>query len=45
MRTQWMAFATVVVVSFAVLGWTGTRIHQEAPPVPSSVVPTDGSDS
>src|SRR5262249_36617269 len=32
----------VVVSSFAVLGWTGTRIYQQAPPIPSVVVTTDG---
>jgi nitric oxide reductase subunit B len=32
----------VVVASFAVLGWTGTRIYQEAPPIPSQVVSADG---
>ena len=42
MRTHWVAFAAVIVVSFAVLGWTGTRIYQEAPPIPSAVVTTDG---
>src|SRR5688572_15944113 len=42
MRKLWFAFAAVVVLSFAVLGWTGVRIYQEAPPVPHLVVTTDG---
>jgi nitric oxide reductase subunit B len=42
MKKQWMAFAIVVIASFAVLGWTGTRIYQEAPPVPEAVVTADG---
>jgi nitric oxide reductase large subunit len=34
MKTQWISFGVVIVLSFAVLGWTGTRIYQEAPPFP-----------
>src|SRR5688500_3000669 len=41
-RRLWIAFALVVVLSFAVLGWTGVRIYQSAPPVPQRVVTTDG---
>jgi nitric oxide reductase subunit B len=32
----------VMVVSFAVLGWIGTRIFQEMPPIPDRVLTTDG---
>ena len=32
----WLAFALVVLVSFAVLGWVGVRIYQSAPPVPGT---------
>src|SRR5688572_30063137 len=42
MRKLWFAFAAVIVLSFAVLGWTGVRIYQEAPPVPARVITTDG---
>src|ERR1043166_4360285 len=42
MRRLWLGFATVLVVSFAVLGFVGSRIYQEAPPVPDRVVTTDG---
>src|SRR5687767_9580646 len=42
LRRLWLAFGLVVVLSFAVLGWTGLRIYQEAPPVPERVVTTDG---
>ena len=38
----WFAFATVVLLSFAVLGWTGLRIYQQAPPVTERVVTTAG---
>jgi nitric oxide reductase subunit B len=41
-RTLWLAFAAVVILSFAVLGWTGIRIYQQAPPVPEHVVTADG---
>ena len=30
------------MVSFAVLGWIGTRIYQEAPPIADRVVTSDG---
>ncbi len=42
MKRYWIAFAVVLVVSFAILGWIGTRIYQEMPPIPSKVVTTDG---
>jgi nitric oxide reductase subunit B len=41
-RRLWLAFGAVVVLSFAVLGWTGLRIYQEAPPVPELVMTSDG---
>ena len=31
-----------MVLSFLVLGWVGTRIYQEMPPIPDKVVTTDG---
>ena len=42
MRRLWFAFGAVMVGSFLVLGWVGTRIYQEKPPLPSKVVTTDG---
>jgi nitric oxide reductase subunit B len=42
MKKLWLAFAAVVALSFGVLGWIGTRIYQEMPPVPDRVVTTDG---
>lgn len=42
MKTLWICFALVAVPSFAVLGWIGTRIYQEAPPIPRQVVTTEG---
>ncbi len=37
MKAKWTAFGAVIVLSFAVLGWTGSRIYQMAPPIPSEV--------
>jgi nitric oxide reductase subunit B len=42
MRRLWLALAAVLVVSFAVLGWVGTRIYQQAPPVPRQVITESG---
>lgn len=42
MRRLWLAFVAVVTVSFLVLGWIGTRIYQEMPPVPRRVETADG---
>lgn len=42
MKALWIYFTLVMVLSFAVLGWIGTRIYQEAPPIPRQVVTTEG---
>ncbi|MEO8368086.1 MAG: nitric-oxide reductase large subunit [Candidatus Solibacter sp.] len=43
MKKLWIAFALVLVISFSVLGWIGTRIYQQMPPIPNQVVATDGT--
>jgi nitric oxide reductase subunit B len=43
MKKYWIGFTAVLVVSFTVLAWVGTRIYQQAPPVPESVVSMDGT--
>lgn len=43
MKRLWLSFALVMVVSFAVLGWIGTRIYDEAPPIAERVVTADGT--
>lgn len=43
MKKYWLGFAAVIVISFAVLAWVGTRIYQEAPPIADKVVTTDGN--
>ncbi len=42
MRRLWYAFAAVLILSFGVLGWIGTRIYQEMPPIPVRVVTASG---
>src|SRR6185312_3048895 len=42
MKKLWIAFALVMGVSFSVLGWIGTRINAEKPPIPVRVVTTSG---
>ena len=42
MKRLWWSFLGVMVVSFLILGWIGTRIYQEMPPIPEKVVTTDG---
>jgi hypothetical protein len=43
MKRLWISFALVCSLSFAVLGWIGTRIYQKMPPIPTAVVSTDGA--
>jgi nitric oxide reductase subunit B len=42
MKKLWLGFGSVILVSFAVLIWVGTRIYQQAPPIPGAVVTTEG---
>lgn len=42
-KKLWIGFALVVIISFAVLGYYGYEIYQQAPPVPEKVVTTDGT--
>ena len=44
MRRLWIAFTLVMFVSFLVLGWVGTRIYNEMPPIPDRVVTTTGEE-
>lgn len=43
MKKLWISFACVLVLSFAVLGWIGTRIYQEMPPIPDQIISSDGA--
>ncbi len=42
MKRLWMLFAFVLVISFGILSWIGTRIYQERPPIADKVVTTSG---
>lgn len=42
MKKYWIAFASVIVISFAVLGWVGVKIYQEAPPIPTKIISESG---
>ncbi|HEU4728440.1 MAG TPA: nitric-oxide reductase large subunit [Kofleriaceae bacterium] len=42
MRRLWIALCAVLLISFGVLGWVGSRIYQLAPPIPDRVVTSDG---
>ncbi len=42
MKKLWLIFIGIFVFSFAVLGWVGTEIFRQAPPIPREVVTTDG---
>lgn len=41
-RKLWSWLAIICLLSFAVLGWTGTEIYVKAPPIPQQVVSTGG---
>lgn len=42
MKKLWILLACIFVFSFAILGWIGTEIFRQAPPIPREVVTTDG---
>ncbi len=42
MKKLWLMFVGVMAVSFGVLGWVGTKIYQQMPPIPTQVVTTEG---
>lgn len=42
MNRLWLASAAVILVSFSILGWIGSRIYQQKPPIPDRVLTTDG---
>jgi hypothetical protein len=42
MKRLWIVLAVVLTFGFTVLGWVGSRIYQEMPPIPERIVTTDG---
>src|SRR5687768_8838321 len=43
MKKLWILLISVVVFSFAILGWLGTEIFRQAPPIPDQVVTSNGT--
>ncbi len=41
-KKLWIGFTLVLFVSFLILGWIGTRIYEDLPPIPDKVVTTSG---
>ena len=41
MKKIWIAFISVVILSFAVLIWVGTEVYQKQPPIPEKVLVKD----
>ena len=42
-RKLWLSLISVIALSFLVLGYFGSEIYRQAPPVPQRVVTTDGA--
>jgi nitric oxide reductase subunit B len=42
MKKLWILLISIFVFSFAILGWVGTEIFRQAPPIPRQVVTTTG---
>ncbi|NQU55450.1 MAG: nitric-oxide reductase large subunit [Bacteroidetes bacterium] len=42
-KKLWIGFISVMVISFAVLGYYGVEIYHKAPPIPEKVVSEDGN--
>src|SRR5690349_7739149 len=42
MKKLWLLLVGVMLISFAILGWIGTEIYYQAPPIPTAVVTTEG---
>ena len=43
MKKYWISFSIVIVVSFTVLSWVGTRIYHQKPPIPEKVTTNSGT--
>src|SRR5688572_17257431 len=42
MKKLWILLISIFVFSFAILGWVGSEIFRQAPPIPTQVVTTSG---
>ncbi|MEO6393695.1 MAG: nitric-oxide reductase large subunit [Pyrinomonadaceae bacterium] len=43
MKRLWILFIAIFIFSFSILGWVGTEIFRQAPPIPKQVVSSDGT--
>ena len=41
MKRLWLALAIVLTFGFTVLGWVGSRIYQDMPPIPERIVTSE----
>jgi nitric oxide reductase subunit B len=42
-RKLWFTLLAVVAITFSMLGWFGREVYRQAPPIPQTVVSSDGS--
>jgi nitric oxide reductase subunit B len=42
MKRLWILLIGIMLISFLILGWVGTEIFRQAPPIPREVVTTEG---
>src|SRR5215203_54666 len=42
MKKLWILLISIFLLSFLILGWIGTEIFRQAPPIPTQVVTTSG---
>src|SRR6476646_10832646 len=42
MKKLWILLISVFIISFSILGWIGSEIFRQAPPIPRQVVTTNG---
>src|SRR5215471_12205972 len=42
MKQLWIMLVIVLIFGFTVLGWVGSRIFQDMPPIPERIATTDG---
>ena len=42
MKRLWLVFIAIFVFSFAILGWIGSEVFRQKPPIPHEVVTTNG---
>jgi nitric oxide reductase subunit B len=42
MKKLWIIFGCIFLISFSILGWIGTEIFRQVPPIPKQVVSSDG---